>query len=758
MTIKSAIFLLFLIVPMSLNAQFSVSGYIYDAKDKETLQGATIIDTLSLNGTATNAYGFFSFKVNKPNVILRISYIGFETQIFSFDTSQDSLLAIYLEEQTTEMQGVVISANRDELIQMVNSTKMSTLKLKPYELGQIPTFAGESDLLKIAQLMPGITQGNEGTTGIYVRGGTDDQNLIQLDDAVVYNVGHLLGFFSVFNSDALKDVEIIKGSFPAKYGGRLSSIMDIRMADGSLDRWNIKSGIGLLTSRMTIDGPIITDKMSFMIAGRRTYIDKVLKLLPGESLPYYFYDLNTKINYKLSERDRIYLSSYWGKDVLYNPDDSEDLGFGFNLGNVTSTLRWNHVYGGGNIFSNVTIHQTRFKYNIFIDDSDNLLDINSHIQDFGVKTDWEWFPYTKSTFGFGIGYVHHIFRPNVFNTSGDIADYVKSKSGPKLNTDEFHIYASNEYELSDKWLFTNGIRLSGVLGDTKYFGFEPRAALRYSLTASHSLKLGYSEMMQYMHRVSSGSFTLPTDLWYPVTDIIKPLHSIQLTIGYFGAAQKHDYSWSIELYTKTMDNLIDYKEGASLFFNDNFEKEFLSGEGRSHGIEFLLRKHQGKVSGWIGYTLSKTDRYFPELNNGKRYPDRYDRRHNLSAVGMLALASNINLSFSWLYMSGTHLTVQTGQFITSNASLTNVELIPIYSSKNAVELSATHRLDINLIFKGKQRSWGYSEWQLSIYNFYNRASPFTVSIGRNGDAYSYIQNGIFGVIPTLSWNINFSSK
>jgi hypothetical protein len=762
MKFKALVFLLFLL-PIPSWAQFSVSGYIYDAKDKESLPSATIQDTTSKHGVSSNSYGFFSINVNAEYVVLLFSYVGYESQILRVDARSNELLEIVLEEKITEMEDVVVSAQRSEVKDEVQSTRMSSISLKPVELKRIPSFAGESDILKIAQLMPGITQGNEGSTGMYVRGGTDDQNLILLDEAVVYNVGHLLGFFSVFNSDALKDIELMKGAFPAKYGGRLSSVMDIRMNEGSMERWNVKGGIGLLTSRLNIDGPIIKNKMSFMLAARRTYIDKVLQLA-GSNLPYYFYDINGKMNYKLSNRDRIYLSAYLGSDVLYANGESEtdegidSFGLGFDLGNLTTSLRWNHVYESGKLFSNVSIHQTSFQYSIFGNTSDNSLSIESNIQDYGFKADWEWFPITNHRVYFGLGLVKHQFQPNVLNTSGEINEFIASKAGPQLQSDEYHIHTSHEWDLGSLIKLNYGVRFSGAFVNTHYYGLEPRFSARYSLSSNHSLKIGFSTMRQYMHRVSSGSFVLPTDLWYPVTENVKPQTANQLSLGYFGATPKSNYSWSIEVFSKTMNDLIDYKEGASLIFNDNFEKELLSGSGKSEGIEFFLRKHEGKVSGWLSYTLAKTDRYFPELNNGNRFPDRFDRRHNISAVAMIELAPNVITSFTWVYMSGTKITAQTGQYLMPNPSLTGIDLVPIYSSKNGVTLAPSHRLDINLIIKGRARSWGQSEWNFSIYNFYNAASPFRVSIGQNGNALAYQQHGLFGFIPSISYNFSFSSK
>ena len=641
---------------------------------------------------------------------------------------------------------------------------MSSFSIRPEEIQNIPTLGGESDLIKIAQLLPGVTSGNEGTSGMFVRGGTDDQNLVVLDDAVVYNLGHLFGFFSVFNADAIKDVDIIKGGFSADYGGRLSAVMDVRMNEGSQQRYNIRGGLGLLTSRLTIDGPIIKDRMSFMLAARRTYIDRVFQLV-GAELPYYFYDYNAKLNYKISDNDRIYFSSYFGDDVLAFDETSgesegdEDLNFGFKLGNFTSTLRWNHIYDNQKLFSNVTIHQTRFKYDIQGDFIENSLLIRSQIQDVGVKADWQYFESNENKYSFGVQTVSHFFRPNVVSTSGDIGDFLDDRKGELIQNTEWAIYAGNERDISEQLKVNIGLRSSFTLTEKKlYAGLEPRFSARYKFDDENSIKASYSLMRQYMHRVSSSSIALPTDLWYPVTQNIKPQSSHQLTLGYTRIFPKKQLSLTIETYYKKLENLIEYREGASLILNDNFERELIAGNGESFGIEFLLRKKYGSFTGWASYSLSKTTRSFDELNSGNTYPAKFDRRHVANLVSMIELNDRVTFSAVWSFQSGAWFTPQIGQYLMPNASLTNIELIPIYGSRNGTQLGSSHRLDINFILKprGKRRFGG--EWHIGAYNFYNRAAPFRVDIQSNGVNYEYVQQGLFGFIPSIAYNFNFSSK
>lgn len=745
-------------------AQFTVSGHIYDRSDKEVLPGAALYLPDTQNGTITNVYGFYSLSPDTPTIRVQISYLGYQPIDTTLTLSENITLDFFLDEQIGQLEEVLVSASRLELQEKVNSTRMSTFNLRPEEISNIPTLGGEADLIKVAQLLPGVTSGNEGTTGMFVRGGTDDQNLVVLDDAVVYNLGHLFGFFSVFNADAIKDVDIIKGGFPSDYGGRLSSVMDVRMNDGSAQRYNARGGIGLLTSRLTVDGPIIKDRMSFMVAARRTYIDRVFQAV-GSNLPYYFYDYNVKLNYKINNNDRLYFSSYFGDDVLaFNEtaeedEGDEDLDFGFKLGNFTSTLRWNHIYKNQKLFSNVTLHQTRFKYDITGNFIDNSLLIKSQIQDIGGKADWQYFETTENKYVFGFQSVAHFFRPNVISTAGDIGDLVDDRKGSLIQTTEWALYAGNERQVSDQLLINAGIRYSFTLAEDKlYAGPEPRISARYKVNDLSSFKASYSLMRQYMHRVSSSSIALPTDLWYPVTENVKPQRSHQFAVGYTRIFPKQQASLEIESYYKSLKNLIEYREGASLILNDNFERELLAGDGESYGLEFLVRKKHGIFTGWFSYSISKTTRTFDELNSGNTYSAKYDRTHVMNFVSMAELTDKVSFSAVWTFQSGARFTPQIGQFLMPNSSLTSFELIPIYGDRNGTQLGSSHRLDINFILKprGKNRFGG--EWHIGAYNFYNKAAPFRVDIKNNGVAYEYVQQGLFGFIPSISYNFNFSSK
>ncbi len=742
--------------------QKTLSGYVFASSSQEELIGATIYDQNSRQGTSTNVYGFFSFTTYLDTLALRVSSIGYETQYIAIILSENTRQNFTLEPASKQLEAVKITGDRFLVEEEVQSLDMGVFNLTPKEALTLPTIVGESDILKVAQLMPGITKGGEATTALYVRGGTDDQNLVTLDDATVYNLSHLFGFFSVFNTDALKNVKVIKGGFTADYGGRLSAVMDTRMQEGNREMFEAKGGVGLLTSRLTLDGPLFNKKGTFMIAGRRTYIDQVLGLT-GIDLPYFFYDLNAKVSYRISERDRIYVSSYFGDDVLKvresetnEEEELEELTFGFNLGNFTTSLRWNHIYPNEKLFSNFTLLQTRFKYDIEGDFVDNSLLIRSQIQDIGLKGQWEFFRSPEDRIDFGVDAVVHRFRPNIVNTGGEISDFLRSRPANLIQILEATVYGGRETRLLPKLTAYYGLRLSSAwLRSTAYFGLEPRLNFNYQLRDLVSLKSSYSVMRQYMHRVSSSSVILPTDLWYPVTRDVKPQVAQQWSSGIFIGLPKEKLSFSAEGYLKTSDRLIEYREGARLLLNDNFEEELVTGNGLSYGAEFLVRKRTGRLNGWIAYTLSKSTRTFAELNQGNTFPARFDRRHDISLVGTLDLTERLAFSWVWVYTSGANFTAQTGQYIAPGATTNEVIIVPIYSERNAIRLSPAHRLDLNFIVRSKPKKRFQSEWQFSIYNFYNRAAPYRIEVNFNGRAFQYVQPGIFGFLPSVSYNFNF---
>lgn len=754
----------------------TIKGYLTEQGSGEVLIGGTVFIASLKAGTFTNEFGFYSLTVPEGTYEISFKYLGFQVGSQSIDLKEGETfnLDMSLKPDGMEMEAVEIIAEASEEMEDVQSTKMGTIKLQMKEISLVPVLGGETDVLKVAQLMPGIAQGGEGTTGLFVRGGTADQNLVMLDDAVVYNTGHLFGFFSVFNPDALKDVTIIKGGFPAQYGGRLSSVLDMRMKEGNKEKFHAKGGIGLLSSRLNIEGPIVRDKLSFSFAGRRTYIDQVLKLMKI-NVPYYFYDFNAKMNYKISAKDRIFVSSYLGNDVLKgatdsnqdensepgSSDDDQIFNFGFRLGNFTQTIRWNHLFND-RLFANFTGLHTYFKYDINGSFASNSILIKSQVRDIAGKADFDYFHSPETHIKFGCSVTNHGFRPNVVASAGEISDFLSSQTGSLLSSQEMALYGGADHELSTRVKINAGLRLSGTTVKGRFYGgVEPRISGRYTLTTNSSIKAGYSRMYQYMHRVASSSIALPTDLWYPVTNRVKPQNADQVALGYNHYIPQINLGITVEGYYKHMRNLIEYREGANLILNDNFEDELVTGTGDSYGVEFLLRRKTGKLSGWIGYTFSWAKRHFEELNEGEPYWAKYDRRHDVSLVGILEINSKLSLSGVFVYQSGRRFTAQVGQYVMPNASLTGVDIIPIFSGRNSVQMPSTHRLDLNVVFKtnplnkeGEPRKFK-SEWHVGAYNVYNRAAPYRINIVADEGGYKYQSPGLFGFLPFVAYNFEF---
>ncbi len=767
-----------LLLPLSitsLSAQtVTLNGYLTEEGSGEALIGGTVYVPEAEAGAYTNEYGFWSITIPPGDYTVIFKYLGYLSDTVSISLTENTTLDRPLKPEGTELATVEITAEDLAAKEDVQSTRMGAIKMNMKEISLVPVLGGETDVLKVMQLMPGVSQGTEGTTGMFVRGGDADQNLVLLDEAIVYNTGHLFGFFSVFNPDALKDMTMIKGAFPAQYGGRLSSVLDLRTKEGNLNKFHVKGGIGLLSSRLNIEGPIIKDRLSFSIAGRRTYIDQVFKTV-GINIPYYFYDLNGKMNFKISNKDRIYFSTYVGDDVLkvseeIASDDEQDttststdlFNFGFELGNTTQTLRWNHLFSE-KLFANFSLIHTTFNYNIRGSFVDNSILITSRIRDLGAKADFDWFVSPKTHVKFGAGSIYHRFRPNVVSTAGEISDFLSSQQGSLINNQELYAYGGVDHEFSNRFKVNTGLRLSSALtvGSTFYPGLEPRISGRFTTSEYSSVKASYSRMYQYMHRVSSSTIALPTDLWYPVTEQVVPQNADQFAVGFHQFIPKARLSIEIEGYYKRLRNLIEYREGAQLVLNDNFEEDLVNGTGDSYGMEVLLRRKRGRLSGWIGYTLSWSTRQFDELNNGQRYWARYDRRHDLSVVSILELSKRISLSGVFIYQNGSRFTAQVGQYFQPNATLTGVDVIPIYTDRNAIRMAPTHRLDLNLVIKSDPLNDNdepkrfKTEWHIGAYNVYNRASPFRINIETTDTGYKYTQPGLFGLVPFVAFNFEY---
>jgi len=737
----------------------TISGYVKDQKTKEVVLFAKITIPELKIGAISNEFGYFSIEVPKKESY-ELTFTTFEHSPFTqvVRATEDQLLEFELP-KSQELAEVVIKGRKSEGEENIKNTQVSVIRLDIKKAKQLPALGGETDVIKVAQLLPGINKGIEGGTDFFVRGGDGDQNLILVDEATVYNPGHLFGFFSVFNPDVIKEMTLYKGGFPANYGGRLSSVTDIRMIDGNKNEFHGEGGIGLLSSRLTLQFPLWKDKMSLMVSGRRTYIDQVLKSV-GQDVPYFFYDLNGKFHYKIGPKDQLMVSTYYGNDVLKFSEEASDssdiFGFGFQLGNFTQTARWTHLFGS-KLFSNLSVIHSRFKYDINGKYGQNNMLIRSAIRDVSVKYDFTYFKSESAKIKFGLHGINHNFRPNVISTSGEIAEVLASNEGELISTGEIALYTSYYKEFNAHWRIDGGVRLtSGLLKEKFYGGIEPRANATRIINDKMSVKASYSRMTQYMHRVSSSSVALPTDLWYPVTKNVKPQIADQMAASYNLYFPKLKSSIIIEGYYKYMQNLTEYKEGSNIILNDNFESLLLQGNGWSSGAEFLFRKEEGKLTGWIGYTISWTKRKFDELNGGKAFWAKYDRRHYLTVVGIYDVTDRFSMSAIFELSNGARFTPIIGQYLQPNAGLNSIEIINIFAERNSVQMSLSHRLDVNFIFKSKPDKKFHWEWHLGAYNVYNRASPFSIRIDTDESGkIKYVQPGLFGFIPSVGFNFKF---
>ncbi len=746
-------------------AQEVVSGKLIDSADKSPLPYASIKIVGTSLGTTTDENGAYSFTIParynlSDTSLVQVSYLGYQKLQLKLSELK-SKKAISLKQDLQQLQTFEVSADLSEEAEAVQSTQMSAVKLDMREIKYLPAIGGEVDIIKAAQLLPGISAGFEGSTGLFVRGGNADQNLVIYDDAPLYEFGHLFGFFSIFNNDVVEDITILKGAFPANYGGRLSSVIDVESKNNFADSLSGQGGIGLLSSRLTLQSPFANGKGTVMLSGRRTYIDQVASLV-GENIPYYFYDINGKVGYKLNDKNTLWYSLYFGEDILDVAEEGDGEAFNSNFGydkfNFTQSLRWNTVYSG-KLYSDISLVNTLFSYNINGRFDENELNVQSNILDIGLKPKFTYRRNRNHTIEYGSDIIFRQFTPNIINTSGEISAFLQNNEGPKIDNLEYAVYGVSKHKFLDGLLAVDyGLRLSGsVAGGTNYLGFEPRLASRYTINDNNALKLSYSRMRQYLHRVSSASVVLPTDLWYPVTENVRPMTADQVAIGFDHLFPRIKTTATIEGYYKFMQDVIEYREGANLILNNDFEDELLQGRGDAYGTEFLLKKRRGNLTGWLGYTLSWSTRQFNELNNGKQFWARYDRRHDFSSTISYDIFKRLSVSAIWVYSSGPRFTAQTGQYIIPNPTLTGIDIVPIYSERNAISLSPSHRLDVNIIIRPNSKFGGrwQGEWNIGAYNVYNRAAPYQVQIETTSTGYQYIQPGLFGFLPYFSYNFKF---
>lgn len=738
---------------------FRVHGTVLDSAGLSL--GQAHVQTNQRKSAVTDSAGNFSFAVPAGKIQITISYTGYRKLTQSILVKKDTSVFFFLESKSEQLDEVVISADRTLQSDQFETNRMSTNVLSGKEISSIPVLGGEADLIKTIQLMPGVTKGLDGTTDLFVRGGAADQNLVMLDGAPVYNTGHLFGFLSVFNPDMLDKVESINGAFPSEYGGRLSSILDITSKSSMPTRTRVKGNIGLLASRLMVEQPLVKDKLTVWVAGRRTYVDQVIKLT-GEELPYFFYDLNAKVTYKPNLRDRMEFTVYEGNDVL---DFSRapratlrnrNITNSFTLGNSTQTFSWKRNAQRFN--TSLSLYRTVFKYNIQSTFTDNSLFVNSSIEDVGGK----WMISSDSlaqkfSVKAGVEAVRHQVAPNRINTTGEITDILKSGATTPQTALETSPFVQVDGSITPRLRFSTGARVSSAYVDkTFYWNVEPRLAVRYSIDSVTAIKASYSRMAQYLHRVSSSAVAFPTDIWYPVTSRVKPQTADQVALGIQRTFPKQNIFVSIEGYYKWLHDLIGYKEGASLLLNTNFENQLVQGKGLAYGLELLVKKETGKLTGWISYTLAKSERQFDEVNEGQWFLARYDRRHNLAVVLSYQLSNRWSVSSVFEFISGSRFTPIVGQYVVPAPSLGGLDLIPIFAPINSVKLADTHRLDIGVKYRTRLDRKLQGEWFVGIYNVYNRASPVGIVIRPNGDgSFRYEQPGLFGLLPFVSYGFKF---
>ena len=753
--------------------KFTISGTLKDATNGEDLYGGMIkVKELTNVGAISNAYGFFSLTLEKGTYTLIFRSTGFESKETVVELNKDIELKVELDipKDVQNIEEVEVKAQKEN--ENITGSVMDVTRLDPKDIETIPVLFGEKDIMKTLQLTPGVKGAGEGNAGFFVRGGGADQNLILLDEANVYNASHLLGFFSVFNSDAIKDVSLYKSGIPAEYGGRASSVMDVKMRDGNKKKFGMSGGIGLISSRLTVEAPIVKDKGSFIVSGRRSYADLFLKLSKDTSInqtQLFFYDLNAKANYRLGDKDRIFLSGYFGRDVLGIND-----AFGFNWGNATGTIRWNHLFSN-KLFSNTSIAYSDFDYGFNVGSGEDGFGISSSINDINFKQDFDYFLNSNNKMKFGVNAIYHTFKP------GELSGGNSSFNPIVLDTRyglEAAAYIQNDMKIGSRWSLMCGLRYSAfnLMGDgtayefdgngvltnsTEYsrgesialhHGLEPRFSISYILSENNSIKLGYNRNLQYLHRVTNSTTSSPTDIWVPSSNNVLPQLADQIAIGYYQNFNKNMFSFTGEVYYKALQNQIDYRTGASNFLNELIEGEFVYGKGRSYGLELQLQKKKGKFTGWLSYTLSRALRTFDAIDNGREFSARQDRIHDISLVTMYNLTERVALSAAWIYYTGDAVTFPSGKYEL------NGTVIPYYTERNGYRMPDYHRLDLGATFYFKEREKFEHNLNVSIYNAYNRENAYTITFqeAENDPTQTEaVQTTLFKIIPSITYNFNF---
>lgn len=786
MKLRILLFLSFFAFKTYSQEKFTISGYVKDGKNGESLIGATVYKQGSNLGASANEYGFFSLTLPKGEHIIGVSLIGYKTYTFSVNLEKNITKTYELSEESKQLDEIVVTGEAAD--KNITSTEMGTTKLDIKEINKIPAMFGEVDIVRAIQMLPGVTTVGEGASGFNVRGGNVDQNLILLDEAPVYNSSHLFGFFSVFNPDAVKDVKLIKGGIPSQYGGRVSSILDIRMKEGNSKKFEVNGGLGTVFSRLSIEGPLIKDKMSFIIAGRRSYIDALVKPFVKETNPiknseFYFYDLTAKINYRINDKNTVFASGYFGRDVF-----GAASAFRFNWGNATGTLRWNHIFNN-KLFMNVSALYSNYKYflGFKLPQLNQKFDWTSNVINYSVKPDFTYFLNSKNTIRFGAQALLYDFMP--YDAIGQFSGgaSVKFKAEKRYGV-EYSAYIGNEHKILPRLTFDYGLRVSlyNYLGkgtayyyrDTianeplpfdsthkfnngevikHYINPEPRFSVNYVINSYSSIKASYNRMAQYLQLISNTAASTPLDVYTIASNNLKPLIADQGSIGYFRNFKENTYETSVEVYYKYLQNQLDYVDNADLFINDRVEGQLVQGLGRAYGIEFYAKKNIGKIKGWISYTLSKTERLVDGISNDKWFYSRYDRTHSLNTCVNYDISKRWNISTNFVFLSGTPASFPNSKIQIQNYNIPyNTDNI-----RNNYRITPYHRLDLGATYTFKKNETRRYKQTLvfSVYNAYNRRNAFSIYFQTKANEPNQTEAVRFSVIgsiiPAITYNFNF---
>lgn len=784
--------LLITLTTISFGQNYTISGSLRDAETGEDLVGARVLVKSQPGvGVVTNVFGFYSLTLPKGEYTLSYQSMSFSSLDFKVKLDKNIEKDLELKPESSLLNAVEVTGEKAD--ENITSAEMGVDKIKISDLDAIPVLFGEKDIMKTMQLLPGVKSAGEGNAGFYVRGGGADQNLILLDGAPVYNASHLLGFFSVFNSDALKDVKLYKGGSPAQFGGRLSSVMDIQMKEGNSKKLAVSGGVGLISSKLTIEAPIVKNKGSFIISGRRTYADLFLKAFKNSTDPQkinlskstlYFYDLNLKANYRLGKKDRVFVSGYFGRDKFGFSDQ-----FGFDWGNITGTARWNHIFSK-KLFSNTSFIFSNYNYKINFGADENTFEIGSEIQDYNLKQDFDYYLNAKNTIKFGGNLIHHTFKPGEIETGSGI-DFTLNDISERYSI-ESALYLSNEQKVGSRLSLIYGLRFSsfsqvgsgdiydyntaGEITDTTtykdwenvatYNGLSPRFSASYLLNEKSSIKGSFARTYQYLHLISNSTSSSPTDIWLPSSNNIKPQISDQVSIGYFRNFKNNLFEFSVETYYKKMQNTIDYRDGAEVTLNPTVEGELLYGEGRAYGVEFLIKKRRGKFTGWISYTLSKSEKLFDDINKGGWFPAKQDRVHDASVVAMYKLNERLTFSAAWVYYTGAAVSFPEAKYEIDG------QVVKYYSERNGYRMPDYHRLDLGITLKNKNFKLVKdvetgkemkipkrfeSSWNFSVYNTYARENAYSITFDTNETTglTEATQIALFKIIPSITYNFKF---